>query len=63
MDTCVSADVCAIQKDKGLNVLLTKLFAETSLWQGDENKNWKGFKEEIYQPGKVLVILFVVLNN
>lgn len=59
----VSADVCAIQKNKGLNVLLPELFAETILWQGDKNKNWKGFREEIHQPGKVLVILLVALNN
>ena len=32
---CVSADVCAIQKDKGLNVLdVLELFAETILYFG-----------------------------
>jgi len=62
-EVCVSADGCATQKDKGLNVLLAEFFAETILWQGDENRNWKGFREEIYQPGKVLVILLVALNN
>ena len=40
-----SAGVCAIQKDKGLNVLLTELFAETILYFG------KGMRT---RTGKVL---------
>lgn len=49
-----SADVCAIQKEKALNVLLTEFFAEMTLYFGKEMRT---------RTGKVLEKKYIKLEK